>query len=210
LRAFKDFPGHSFGVSQIGSPPHYALGRVAEKYGFDIKSMRVVPMQSLPNLVSAITGGQIDATGLTGSLGAAVIGRGDAKLLGYFGDEAPFQLAGTFTSRQAADEHGDTIARFLRALRQGSRAYGDAFIMDGKRADGPAAKDMLPIIAKGTSQPEDQVARSLPYFDPEARLDVADVMRQYAWYKAQGMLKGAADSAAMIDRRYVVDVATKR
>ena len=39
---------------------------------------------------------------------------------------------------------------------------------------------------------------------------VADVTRQYEWYKAQGMLKGAADSAAMIDRRYVVDMATKR
>ena len=40
----------------------------------------------------------------------------------------------------------------------------------------------------------------------EARLDIADVTRQYDWYKAQGMLKGTAQSSEMIDRRYVVDL----
>jgi hypothetical protein len=68
---------------------------------------------------------------------------------------------------------------------------------------------MLAIIAKETSQPEREAALSLPYVDPDARLDVADVTRQYGWYKAQGMLKGTGDAEAMIDRRYVVDV-TKR
>jgi NitT/TauT family transport system substrate-binding protein len=209
LRSFKDFPGHSFGVSQFGSPPHYALGLVAQKYGFEIQAMRIVPLQSLPNLVSAITSGQIDATAVTGSLGAAVIARGDAHLLGYVGDEAPFQLVAVMVSRKTADERHDTIERFLRALAKGSRAYHDAFTIDGKRADGPTAPEMLAIIAKATSQPERAVGLSLPYVDPDARLDVADVTRQYDWYKAQGMLKGTADAEAMIDRRYVVDAAKR-
>ena len=209
LKSFKDFPGHSFGLSQFGSPPHYALGVVAEKYGFDIKTVRLVPLNSLPNMVSAVTSGQIDLTVVTGSLGAAVLGRGDARLLGYVGDEAPFQLGAVIASRKTADERGDTVRRFLHALQKGSRAYHDAFTKDGKRADGPDAPAMIAIIARNTGQPESEVARSLPYVDAEARLDVADVTRQYEWYKAQGMLKGAAQSSDMIDRRYVVDL-TKR
>jgi NitT/TauT family transport system substrate-binding protein len=206
LTSFKDFPGHSFGISQFGSPPHYALGLVAQKYGFDIKAMRLVPLQTLPNLVSAVTSGQIDLTAVTGSLGAAVLGRGDAHLLGYVGDVAPFQLAGVIVSRKTADERPDTIRRFMRALAKGSQLYHDAFTKDGKRADGPDAPEMLAIIARNVSQPAGEVGRSVPYVDAASRLDVADVTRQYEWYKAQGLVKGTADASAMIDRRYVVDL----
>jgi NitT/TauT family transport system substrate-binding protein len=206
LRSLKDMPRHSFAVSQIGSPPHYALGLAAQKYGFDIKSVRILPLQSIPATVAAITGGQADAGGMTGSLGVAMLGRGDAKLLAYIGDETPFQLAGSFVSRRTADQRGDTVRHFLRALLKGSRDYHDAFVTNGKRGDGPAAPEMLAIIAKATGQSPDEVARGLPYVDAEARLDVADVIRQYEWYRSQGMLKGTAEADAMIDRRYVVDL----
>jgi len=206
LRSLKDMPGHTFAVLQIGSPPHYALGLAAQKYGFDIKSVRILPLQSIPATVAAITGGQADASGMTGSLGVAMLGRGDAKLLGYIGDETPFQLAGTFVSRKTADDRGDTVRHFLRALQKASRNYHDAFVEDGKRGDGPAAPEMLAIIAKATGQSPGEVARGLPYVDAEARLDIADVIRQYEWYRSQGMLKGTAEADAMIDRRYVVDV----
>lgn len=206
LKSLKDLPGHSFGLSQFGSPPHYALGLVALKNGFDIKAVRLVPLNSLPNLVSAVTSGQIDATVVTGSLGAAVLGRGDARLLAYVGDAAPFQLGSVMVSRKTADARSDTIARFLRALVKGSEAYHEAFVKDGMRVDGPTAPEMIAIIAKNVGQPASEVGHSLPYVDAKARVDVADVMRQYEWYKAQGMLKGTAEAAEMIDRRYVVDL----
>jgi NitT/TauT family transport system substrate-binding protein len=206
LKSLKDLPGHSFGVSQFGSPPHYSLGLVAQKYGFDLKSVRIVPLQTLPNMVSAVTSGQIDVTVVTGSLGAAVLGRGDAQLLAYVGDEAPFQLVGVMVSHKTADTRADTIARFLRALAKASKIYHDALTKDGKRADGPGAPEVIAIIAKNVGQPAAEVARSLPYVDAEARLDIADVTRQYEWYKAQGMLRGTADASNMIDRRYAVDL----
>jgi NitT/TauT family transport system substrate-binding protein len=148
----------------------------------------------------------LDAELVPGSLGVAMLARGDAKLLSFMGDETPFQLAGSFASRKTADERGDTVRHFLRALQHASRDYHDAFVANGKRGDGPAAPEMLAIIAKATGQSPDDVARGLPYVDGEARLDVGDVIRQYEWYRSQGMLKGAADAATMIDRRYVVDV----
>ncbi|HUB97792.1 MAG TPA: ABC transporter substrate-binding protein [Stellaceae bacterium] len=206
LRSLKDMPGHSFAVSQIGSPPHYALGVVAEKDGFDIKSVRILPLQSIPATVAAIIGGQADASGMTGSLGVTLLSKGQAKLLAYIGDVAPYQLAGTFVSRKTADERGDMVRHFVRALAKASRTYHDAFVKDGKRVDGPDAPEILAILAKATGQSPEDVAHGLPYVDAEDRLDVNDVIHQYQWFRAQGMLKGAADADAMIDRRYVVDL----
>ena len=202
LHSLKDMPGHSFAVSQIGSPPHYAMGLAAQKYGFDLKSVRILPLQSIPATEAALTGGQADASGATGSLAGVILARGDAKLLGYMGDETPYQLSGTFTSRKTADERGDTVRAFLRALNKGYRDYDAAFIQDGKRHDGPSAPEMLAIVAKGTGQKPDDTAKGLPYIDGKGRVDVADVIRQYEWYKAQGMIKGAAAPATIIDRRY--------
>jgi NitT/TauT family transport system substrate-binding protein len=206
LKSLKDMPGHSFAVSQIGSPPHYAMGLAAQKYGFDLKSVRILPLQSIPATEAALTGGQADASGATGSLAGGILARGDAKLLGYMGDETPYQLSGTFASRKTADERGDTVRRFLRGLEKGYRDYYDAFVQDGKRHDGPTAPEMLAIVAKGTGQAPDVTARGLPYIDAKGRLDTADVIRQYEWYKTQGMIKGGAAPATIIDRRYVASL----
>jgi len=203
LRSLKDMPGHSFAVSQIGSPPHYAMALAAQKYGFDLKSVRILPLQSIPATEAALTGGQADASGATGSLAGVILARGDAKLLGYMGDETPYQLSGTFASRKTADERGEVVRRFLRALGKGYHDYYAAFIQDGKRQDGPTAPEMLAIVAKGTGQTPEVTTRGLPYIDAEGRLDTADVIRQYDWYKAQGMIKGAAAPDTIIDRRYV-------
>jgi hypothetical protein len=46
--------------------------------------------------------------------------------------------------------------------------------------------------------------QGLGYMDAEARLDVPDVLKQVAWYRAQGMVKNDFDAAGIIDKRYVV------
>ena len=58
LRSLKDLPGHNFALTQIGSPLHYALGLVAQKYGFDLNTIRLMPLQAIPATVAAyILGG---------------------------------------------------------------------------------------------------------------------------------------------------------
>lgn len=58
-------------------------------------------------------------------------------------------------------------------------------------------------------QPIDQVRLSLGYYDPQARLDLADVQHQLDWYYAQGMLKNRISVNQVIDARYVRPLATK-
>jgi NitT/TauT family transport system substrate-binding protein len=205
LRSLKDFPGHSVGLSQVGSPPHYALALLSKKYGLDLKSVRIMPLQSIPNIASAIIGGQIDSGMMPGNIAVPMIQRGDAKLLGWVGDETPYQLVGLFVSTKTANERHELVERCLGALRDASHDYNDAFIdAGGKRRDGATAAETIAILAKYTGQSVADVALSIPYVDPDGRLDVKDVLRQIDWYKSQGVVKGEIDGNAIIDKHYVI------
>ncbi|HXQ52630.1 MAG TPA: ABC transporter substrate-binding protein [Stellaceae bacterium] len=212
LKSLKDLGGHSFGVTTKGAPPVYVVGAIlAEKYGFDFKTIEVLSLQSIPNINTALTGGKADFTTVSMTPGMqALIDRGDIKRLAWVGDEAPWQFGIVFAGAKTAAERHDTVDRFLRAYRKGARDYHDATTgADGKRKDGPAAEAMIAILAKYTKQSVEEVKYGIPYLDADARLDVKDIMRQVAFYKAQGLVKGEADAAAMIDQRSVIPLAAK-
>ena len=205
LKSFKDLPGHSVAVTQIGSAFHYDLALLADKYGFDLKTVRIMPLQSNPNSVAAVSGGSVDAAISLITYLKPALDKGDVKLLGFVGDETPWQLVGCFVSSKTADERGDTVRKFLRAFRKATRDYHDAFTAaDGSRKDGPTAPEMLAIMAKYTGRPVAQVDESIGYIDPDAAIDTADVARQVAWYKAQGLVKGDVPGDKLVDMRYAI------
>ena len=205
LKSVKDLAGHSVAITQIGSSFHYDLGLLADKYHFDLKSIRLMPLQTNPNAVAAAVGGSADAVVTVAGYVLPAIQRGDVKLLAFIGDETPWQLTAAFTATKTANEQRDKVERFLRALRKATRDYHDAFTgADGKRQDQASAPEILEILAKYTGQSPDILKLGLGYMDREARLDVKDVLHQIAWYRAQGMLKGDFDAASVMDKRYVV------
>jgi NitT/TauT family transport system substrate-binding protein len=205
MTSLKDFAGKSVAVMQIGSSQHYALGRLAEKYGFDLKGVRVVPVQSGANEASAVVGGQVDAAVVPETYVKSALEAGDAKLVGWVGDETPWQLGSAFTSTKNANERGKIVGAFLRAYKKGVAEFHDAFVgPDERRRDGPTAPEVLAIVGKYVGESPEKAERAIPYYDREARLDVKDVLHQIAWYKEQGMIKGDLDGATLIDSRYVV------
>jgi NitT/TauT family transport system substrate-binding protein len=205
FKSLKDAPGHSFGVTQIGSTYHYSLGLLAEKYHFDLSSVRLLPLQSVPNIVSALAGGQADAGLLTAPAAIQMTEKGNGKLLGWVGDETPWQPGVVIASAKTTDTRGDFIRRFIRAFVRGPKDFHDAFTgPDEKRRDMAGASENLALIAKHLNQPIDQVRSAITYMDPEARLDVKDVMHQIDWYAAQKLTKDKVDGEKLIDRRYVV------
>jgi len=201
---FKDLAGHSVAVPQIGSPSHYSLALIAEKYHVDLAGVRVLPVQSVPNSISAATGGQADAAIIPIPSVTPSLQRSDVKLMGFVGDETPWQVQAVFTTGKIANERHDLVERFLRAYRKGAQDMHDTFTgPDGKRQDGEAADKMFAIIAKYTGQSAAQAKLAISYVDREGRLDVKDVLHQIAWYKQQNMLKGAVEGDMVIDKRYV-------
>jgi NitT/TauT family transport system substrate-binding protein len=164
-----------------------------------------VPLQSNPNSVAAVSGGSVDAAISLVTYLKPAIDKGDVKLLGYVGDETPWQLVGCFVSTKTADGRGDVVRRFLRAFRKATRDYHDAFTApDGSRKDMAGAPELLAIMAKYTGQPVSQIDESIGYIDPNAAIDTADVARQVAWYKAQGLVKGDEPGDRLVDMRYAI------
>jgi NitT/TauT family transport system substrate-binding protein len=206
LKSVKDLSGHSVAITQVGTALHYDLGLVAEKYGVDLKSIRILPLQSNTNIASALTGAQADAAVVPSTLAMPLVQRGDAKLLAWVGDEIPgLQANVAFTATKNANDRRPLVEAFLRAYKKGARDYYEAFSgPDGKRKDGPTAPVILAILAKFTGQPVEQVALAIPYVDGDARLDMKDLRRQIAWYKSQNLLKGDIKADELIDKRYAM------
>jgi NitT/TauT family transport system substrate-binding protein len=210
VTSLKALPGHSFALTQIGSPPHYVIGVVAEKLGLDLKSIRLLPLQSIPNQVSALTGNQVDVAMLQASIALPMVDRGDAKLLSWVSDEMSWQLGVIFASTKTANDKANLIHRTLKAIAHGRKDYVDAFIGSGGSVKmGPKSSETLDLLAKQLQQTPEQVKLGLLYMDLEGRLDEQDILRQIAWYKAQGMLKGDVDGKSIIDSRYVVPMPAK-
>ena len=205
LKSYAQLKGHSVAVTTIGSSPQYCIVLLAQKYGFDLSTIRFLPLQANTNVISAVTGGQADAAVGPAALFVPPTQRGEAKLLGFIGDETPFQLGAVFVSAKTADHRGDMLQRFLRAYRKGAHDYHDAFTGPGeKRRDGPDAPQILAILEKHLGQSEAQVKAGISYVEAEGRIDAKDVQHQIDWYRTQGLMKGELSAGDLIDKRYAL------
>jgi NitT/TauT family transport system substrate-binding protein len=210
LKSYKDIANHSVATTQVGSPVHYSLALLADKYQFDLKSVRLLPLQGIPNMVTALLGNQADAAIITGTAIMPALQAGQVQLLGWVGDETPWQTAVTFATTKTLAERGKTVQAFLRAFRRGTHDYHDAFTGPGEaRQDGPTAPEILAIIGKYTNQTPEQVTRSIAYIDGDARLDVKDIVRQVEWFKSQRMLKDEVDGNSVMDKSYVIEMSPR-
>lgn len=206
LTSLKQLAGHSVAVTQVGSQLHYDLGLAAEKYQLELKDIRVLPLQSNTNMTTAMAGGQADVGVFPVTPAMQLLSHGDAKLLGWVGDEVPYGQPNTvFTATKTANEKRATVERFLRALRKGAREYHDAFADPREqRHDGPSTSPLLALLAKYTHQKVEDIRVAIPWLDADLRLDIADIRHQIDWFRAQGLLKGEIRTDDIIDMRYVV------
>src|ERR1700682_3646542 len=98
LKTPKDLAGKRIAVTQTGSSFHYSLGLLADKYGFKLSDVKVLPLQSLSNAAAALKGETVDAALLPVSTARTLMDADGAKLLGWGGDETPWQRGAVFAS----------------------------------------------------------------------------------------------------------------
>ncbi len=210
LRSFADFGGHSVAVAQVGSGSHYSVTLIAAKYGIDLNTIQVQPLQSIGNQLSAVTGGTVDLTVIAGTPVLPAIEKGDVRLLGWVGDQVPWQIGAVFVSTKTDNERHGMIERFLRAFRKGAQEYHDAFAgPDEKRRDGPTEPEVMAVMAKYTGQPIERLKQAIAYIDPQGRIDMADMQRQIDWFVSQNLLKGQPKFTDMIDKKTVIPLPGK-
>ncbi len=207
LTKLSDLPGHSYALTQMGTGLQYVLGRVAAREGFDANRVTLLPLQSNPNIASALAGGRADAAAFDSTNAIPLIQKGEVKLLGWVGDSTGYTPTFfMFASRDMLDNHADTVKHFLAAYRKAVRDYYRAFTdAQAQRHDEATAPAMLDIVANWIGQAPERVKLGLPYFDPEARVDMASVQDQLDWYRSIGAIKENLLAAAVVDKRFAVE-----
>lgn len=212
LRRLEDLPGHSLGITQVGSSFHYQIGQIARVKGFDLKRVDLRPLQSLGNMSAAIKGNQVDAIIIAPHIARALVTAGDAKLLGLYSDLDEYQFGALFASPKAIAGRRPVVQKFVRAYQKGAAEFAGALLRldaSGRRISDARSKEAAAMVAKYVAPGQDpqqaaqRVEASTFYVDPQARLDVGDIHKQVAWFKAQGMIDKSVDPAAFIDLGFV-------
>jgi NitT/TauT family transport system substrate-binding protein len=205
LRTPKDLGGHAVGMTQVGSSFHYSMGLLARKYGFDLAKTRLVPLQSMSNVASALKGGRVEAALLPATAAQPLIDSGDAKLIGWVGDETPWQLGGVFAGPAFIEKNRDVLVRFLSAYRKGTRDYHDLLLKTQQNGVTPLDETTRPVlaaIAKYVDLPPEKVAVGLAYVEPDAVLSVESIEDQIAFMQGEKLVDPGFKAAQVIDATF--------
>jgi len=198
----RDYAGKTIGLTTFGGPFHYDVIKLADKYGFPLAGMRLLQLQSFNNIASALKGGTIDGALLTSVVAQPLQEHGAAKIIGWVGDETPWQLSAVFTSASTDAQHHDLARRFVAAYRTATREYDAAFQRrdaNGHVVQGKDAAALVKIIAAATGLSEAETRKSLGYIDRDAGLMPGSIAEQIATWQRLGMVKPEVTAERIID-----------
>ncbi len=205
--------GHSLGITQYGSSFHYIAGRIAQVEGFDLKTVTLRPLQTIQNMVAAVRTGQVDATMAIASQARPADASGEAKLIGWVGDLVPYQLTAMFARSGLLAGDADTVRRTVRAYQRGVADYRAAFLrrdaagqpVQDESTDA-AVGDITHYVFEGDPNAKAKILADVGWYEADAALDAADVVRQVRWFGEQGLIREPADPASLIDLRFVPEL----
>ena len=134
-----------------------------------------------------------------------------AKFLGWCSELDEQQLGALFVSKKMLDGRRGVAEKFVKAYRRGVSDYAAALLRldrTSKRTSDIKSKETATVIARyvypdrGTDAAA-AVELGAYYIDPQARLDVADIARQVAWYKSRGLIDKSIDARNVVDASFV-------
>lgn len=201
LKAPKDLAERTIGMTQVGSSFHYSLGLLARKYGFEMARIHLIPLQSLTNVASALKGGRVEAALLPATTARPLIDAGDAVLLGWVGDETPWQLGAVFAATAALKDR-PRVERFLAGYRRGTRDFHDILLKPQKGGETPIddrTRPLLEMISRAVNLPPDKVAIGLPYIEPDGIVAIDSVDDQIAFMQEGKFVDAGFKAADIID-----------
>jgi len=202
--------GHSFAITQYGSSFDYLIGRLAAKAGFDLKSVQLRAVQQVPNMVAAVSSGQVDATIAIASQARPLAAAGQAHIIGWIGDLVPYQLTALFTTERMIQRNEAAVHRFCDAYRRGVADYRQAFLRRDAKGEpvvdattDAAIANITVYVFTGDPKAREKILGGAGFYDKDAALDVADVKEQLRAFKARDLVKGDADPDSLIDTRFM-------
>lgn len=211
IRKIENLGGTSFATYRLGTAMHYQLGQIARVKQFDFNSVTLKPQGSLADVARAIATGVADAAILPGTEARALLTANQARLLGWYSEVDQTQLGALFVSSKASDARRATLEKFVRAYRRAATEYAAVFQHNdrfGKRVTNAKTREMSARIARYVfpGRPLDAagatVEAGIYNMEPQARLDLADIARQVAWYQSQALVAKDVEARLIVDSSF--------
>ena len=208
LRKMENLKGKSVAITYLGSPYHYQLAQIAKAKGFGFDEIIIKPMQTVGAAALAVAEGKSEAAILPANYARELMVASQARLVGWYsevGDEQ--QLGALFVSTKTLAARRPVADKFVRAYRHGAADYTGMVQLDryGKRISNVATREIATVIARYV-YPGRQLGRAAASveasaypMDPHAKLEVADIERQVAWFKAQKLIDDGVDPKNIVD-----------
>src|SRR5581483_6441845 len=211
LRKFDNLAGKTIAIDALGSTAHYQLEQIAGIRHVDASKITIKPFGSLDAIARAVGTDQVDAAMMPALYARELLIANQAKFLGWYSELDEQQLGALFVSRKMLDTRRTVVEKFVNAYKHGVADYAAALLRkdrNSKRVSDIKSKETATTIARyvypdrGTDAAA-AVELGAYYIDPQARLDVADVARQVAWYKSHGLIDKAVDARNIVDPSFV-------
>lgn len=210
LTAPDKLPGAAVAITQVGSSQHYMFGQIATAGHFDLGALTLRPLQSVPNMIAALRGGQVDAALLPPQFAKPLLARGEAHLLAYMSDIADYQYGAVFAAPKLVSGSPDLVRRFVRAYQRGNADYAAALLRtdaDGELVVDEAAREAAASIAKyvapGDPDGTESVLAAAVFVDASGALNLPGIDEQIAWYQAQKLVNPGVQSATFVDPSFL-------
>ncbi|HJS61399.1 MAG TPA: ABC transporter substrate-binding protein [Pseudolabrys sp.] len=211
LRKFDNLAGKTVAIDALGSTAHYQLLQIARIKHVDPARITVKALGTLDAIARAVGTDQVDAAIMPSLYARELLMANQARFLGWYSELDEQQLGALFVSKKMLETRRAAVEKFMHAYRRGAADYAAALLRkdrSSKRISDIKSKEAATTIARyvypdrGTDAAA-TVELGAYYIDPQARLDVADVARQIAWYKSQGLIDKAVDIRTVVDASFV-------
>lgn len=202
IKEYSDLKGKKVAVSTEHAVDDYIFQQMLTHAGLTKADVEFVLMPDFGNMLAAIENGSIDAALQIEPLITQGVAEGIHVRFGDATDFAPeAQIAMVLGSPQFVAEERDVSLRFMAAYLKGVRDYNDAF----KKGEGK--RDIIDIMTQYTALKNADVWEDVfvTGLDPDGKMFVEDIHRQYDMYKENGAIRGEID----FDEAIETDLAEK-
>lgn len=196
IKDYSDFKGKKIAVSSLNSIDSYIYNEMMKHAGLTDEDVEFVLMADFGSMLGAIDGGTIDVALNIEPLIAQGVDQGFHVRFGDVTDFAPeSQIALVLGSPDFMSKEQEVSLRFMAAYLKGVRDYNDAFIK------GINKDEIVTIMTQHTAlkDPELWDKVNVTGLDPDGKMFIDDILKQYEAYKENGAIRGEVDFDKAID-----------
>lgn len=196
IKDYADFKGKKIAVSSHNSIDEYIFEEMIKHGGLTKDDVEFVLMSDFGSMLGAIDGETIDAALSIEPLITQGVENGFHVRFKDATDYAPeSQIALVLGSPNFMNVEQDVSLRFMAAYLKGVRDYNDAFIK------GIDKDEIIEIMTKHTAMQDPELWEKVHVtgLDPDGKMFIDDIYKQYNAYKENGAIRGDVDLEKAID-----------